>query len=173
MHGANSFVTVVSVLTSSTEPYGSVYSSSPICTPWLTHIPRRVTWCPYLWRKVEAQITAARQAVLDQQGHFVGEADLDRVGQGRGLAEVDKVLEGEGERDGLAELDLDRLARLLDARVLPQGDGAVADVALARELDAVLARVDGDCAASVSKCAPQKKQFRLAYPTQTWLSDLS
>jgi hypothetical protein len=109
---------------------------------------RRIT---YLWREVETQITASRQGVLDQQGHLVGEADLDLGRQRRGLAEVDEVLEGEGERDGLAELDLDRLVRLLDARVLPQRDGPVADVALARELDAVLAGVDGDCAEFVSR----------------------
>lgn len=99
----------------------------------------------YLWREVEAQITAASQNVLDKQGHLVGEADPDRGRQSRGLAEVDEVLEGEGEGDGLAKLDLDRLVGLLHARMLPQRDRPVANVALAGELDAVLVCVDGDC----------------------------
>jgi hypothetical protein len=56
--------------------------------------------------------------------------------------------------------------------VLPQRDGPVTDVALARELDAVLACVDGDCAESVSACfLPKKDEF--AYPTRTWPSDPS
>ena len=36
--------------------------------------------------------------------------------------------------------------------MLPEGDGTVANVTLARELDAVLARIDGNCAGYVNSC---------------------
>jgi hypothetical protein len=90
-------------------------------------------------------VAVAREVELDQQRHLVGQANLD-LGRQRGrLAEVGQVLEREGQRDGLAELDLDALVGLVEIGVLPERDGSVADVALARELDAVLVRIDSDC----------------------------
>lgn len=62
----------------------------------------------------------------------------------RSFAEVDEVFEGEGQRDGLGEVNLDVLRGLVDVGVAAQGDGAVADVAAAGELDAVLRSVDRD-----------------------------
>jgi len=38
---------------------------------------RFMTGMTYLWREVEAQVTAPRQGVFDQQRDLVGEADLD------------------------------------------------------------------------------------------------
>lgn len=99
---------------------------------------------PYLRGQVEPQIAAASQVVLHKQRDLVAKADLDLVGEGRGLAEVDKILEREGQRHGLAQLNLDVLLGLLDVGVAAQRDGPVADVALAREFDAVLARLNGD-----------------------------
>lgn len=100
----------------------------------------------YLWRQVEAQITTrlARELVRDEQRHLVRQANRDLVGETRSLAEVDEIFEGECQRDGLAELDLNVLFVVFYIGVLSQGDGAVADVAAAGELDAVLARVNCD-----------------------------
>lgn len=103
-----------------------------------------------LGRKVEAQKTAPGQAVLHQQRHLVGEADLDLVGEHGGLAEVDEILEGESQVDGLGQLNVDVELGLVDVGVAAQGDGAIADVAQARELDPVFARLDGNCAPLVS-----------------------
>lgn len=108
--------------------------------------------CAYLWREVEAEVAVAGQGVLDQQGHLVRQANLDRVGQPRSLAEVDEVLEREGQRNGLAELDLNGLLRLLDVGMLAERDRAVANVALGRELDAVLGRLDCNCAQCLLVC---------------------
>lgn len=99
----------------------------------------------YLWREVEAQITARpRELVRDEQWYLVGQADRDLARETRGLAEVDEVFEGEGQRHGLGELDLDILLLILDVGVLSQGDGTIADVAAAAELDSVLACVNCD-----------------------------
>lgn len=101
----------------------------------------------YLGRKIEPQIRASRNVVLDQQRHLVREADLDGAAQRARLAKVDEVLEREREGDGLAQLNLDILRGLVDIGVLAEGDAAVANVALAAELDAVLARLDVDALA--------------------------
>jgi len=126
----------------------------------------------YLGREIEPQITAASQCVLNQEGHFVRQAKLNTVGERRCLAEVDKVLEGEGKGDGLAELDLNSLRRLLYIGMLAQGHGSVANVALGRELDAVLACLDGDYAVPLVRKTPAKPIFSKAtYQIQTWPSN--
>ena len=101
----------------------------------------------YLRRKIEPQIRASRNVVLDQKRHLVRQADLDRARQRARLAKVDQVLEREREGHGLAKLDLDILRGLIDIGVLTKRDAAVTDIALAAELDAVLARLDVDALA--------------------------
>lgn len=102
--------------------------------------------CAYLRGEVETEVAVACEGVLDQKGHLVRQTELDCARQCRRLAKVHKVLEREGQRNGLTELDLNSLVRFLDVRVLAQRDRAVADVALGRELDAILGRLDSDCA---------------------------
>lgn len=99
----------------------------------------------HLGGQVEAKVAAARQVVLNQQRHLARQADLDLVGQGRRLAKVDQVLERKGERHGLRQLNVDVELGLLDVGVAAQRHRAVADVAVARELDAVLGRLNVDC----------------------------
>lgn len=64
--------------------------------------------------------------------------------EGGGLAKVDEVLEGEGERNRLGQLDVNVLFRLVNVGVAAEGDGSIADVAGAGELDSVLAGIEGD-----------------------------
>jgi hypothetical protein len=91
----------------------------------------------YLGSEVEPQIAVVLYTVLDEQGNFAGQAKLDRVGQATGLAEVCEVLQGEGKRDRLGQVDLDVLAGLVYAAVLPELNGAGSDITLAGELDAL------------------------------------
>jgi hypothetical protein len=88
------------------------------------------------------------EPVLDQERHLVGQADLDPGREIGGLAEVDQVFEREGQRDGLAQFNVDTQILLIDVGVGSQRDSAVADVAAAAELDTVLASVDCDCTGS-------------------------
>lgn len=81
--------------------------------------------------QVEAQITATRQVVLNQQRNLARQANLDLARQGSSLAEVDEVLEGESQRHGLRKLNVDVELRLLDVGVAAEGDGAVANIAIA------------------------------------------
>jgi hypothetical protein len=89
----------------------------------------------YLGGEVEPQIAVVLYTVLDEQGNFAGQAKLHRVGQTTGLAEVCEVLQGEGERHRLGQVDLNVLAGLVYAAVLPELDRAGSDVTLAGELD--------------------------------------
>lgn len=82
------------------------------------------------------------QAVLNEQGHLLGQVQLDGGGQVGGLAEVDKVLEGEGQSDGFGQGDFDILLGLLDIGVGANGNGSVTDVAGTGELDTLLAGLD-------------------------------
>lgn len=75
-----------------------------------------------LWCKVETQVAATGEVVLDQERHLAGEADLDLVRQGSGLAEVDQVLEGEGQRNGLRQLNVDVQIGLVNVGVASQSD---------------------------------------------------
>lgn len=75
-----------------------------------------------LWCKVETQVTATREVVLNQERHLAGEADLDLARQGSGLAEVDQVLEGEGQRNGLRQLNIDVQIGLVNVGVASQSD---------------------------------------------------
>lgn len=122
------------------------YSSSPI---WFDNVSIGDTFVgnqeTNLGREVEAQVAAAREVVLDQERHLAGQADLHLVGQGGGLAEVDQVLERKGQGNGLRQLNVDVVLGLVDGGVASQRDGAVANVAVARELDAVLGGLDADC----------------------------
>ena len=99
----------------------------------------------YLGSQVEPEIAVVGQAVLDEKWHLVAEAQLALPAEAGGLAEVDEVLEGEGEGDGLGEVDLDVLGLVVDVGVLAEGDGAVADVTGAGELDALLGALNRDC----------------------------
>lgn len=99
----------------------------------------------YLGSKVEAQVAATREVVLDEQRYLVGQADLDLGGQGSGLAKVDKVLEGEGQGHGLSKLNIDIHLRLLNVGVAAESDGTVTNVTVGGELDAVLGGLDADC----------------------------
>jgi hypothetical protein len=116
------------------------YSSSPIYRRSASEaLQRDAQWMwtksrrgrTYLWRKVEPQETAASQTILYQERYFVRETYLNGFGQSLGLAEVDEVFEGESERDGLGELDVDVLLGVLDILVASQGNGAIANVAVA------------------------------------------
>lgn len=98
----------------------------------------------HLGSQVEAEVAAARQVVLDKQRHLARQANLDLAGQTSSLAKVDEVLERESQRDGLRQLNVDVEVRLLDVGVAAQRDGAVANVTVARELDAVLGSLDAD-----------------------------
>lgn len=90
-------------------------------------------------------MTLVLKGIFDQEWHLVGQADLDLVGESRGLAEVDKVFQRKCQRDRLAELNFDIQLGLINVGVASEGDGTVANVARAAELDAVLARIDRDC----------------------------
>jgi hypothetical protein len=98
-----------------------------------------------LWCKVEAQVAATREVVLNQERHLTGEADLDLSGQGSSLAEVDQILERKGQGHGLRQLNVDIQLGLVDVGVASQSDGAVTNVTVARELDAVLGSLNADC----------------------------
>ena len=102
----------------------------------------------YLGGQIEPEITASGQRVLHQKRHLARQADLDRVGECRRLAKVDKVLERECEGHRLAQLNLNRLRRLLHIAVLAQRHRAVANIALGRELDAIFGSVDRDYTAA-------------------------
>lgn len=82
------------------------------------------------------------QPVFDEKRNLVRQAELDTVRQAASLAEVDEVLEGECKSDRLGEVDLDVLLGLVDVCVVAQCHGAVTNVALARELDALLCGFD-------------------------------
>lgn len=84
------------------------------------------------------------EAVLNQQWHLLRQVQHYRVGQIGGLAEVGEVLEGEGQSDGFREGDGDVLVGLLDVGVLADGDGTVANVTRAGELDTFLACLDNN-----------------------------
>lgn len=77
----------------------------------------------YLGGEVESQVAVVLHAVLDEQGHFAGQTQLDRVGQPARLAEVGQILQREGQRDRFGQIDLDVLARLVHAAVLPELNG--------------------------------------------------
>lgn len=131
---------------------GSVYSSSPICSSACISIRSRIIIdhgrrATYLGRKIEPQIRASRNVVLDQKGHLIRQADLDRARQRARLAKVDEVLERERQAHGLAQLNLDILGGFINIGVLAESNAAVADIALAAELDAVLGRLDVDALA--------------------------
>jgi hypothetical protein len=98
----------------------------------------------YLWRQIESEVAATGEVVLHEEGNLGGQADLDLVGESRGLAEVDQVLEGEGQRDRLAQLDVNVQLGLLYVGVASEGDGTVADISSAGKLDAILAGIDSD-----------------------------
>lgn len=98
----------------------------------------------HLGSKVEAQPAGSLHCVLHQQWHFAGQANLDLCRQCRCLAEVDQVLERKGQRHGFAQLNLHVLLWLLHILVATQRHCAATNVALARELDSVLAGVDVD-----------------------------
>lgn len=106
----------------------------------------RVVYNAYLGGEVEPEVGVVGKAVLNKQRHLVAEAKLDLTTEAGGLAEVDKVLEGEGKGDGLGKADLDVLLLVLDVGVLAKGDGTVANVASASELDTLLCALNGDCA---------------------------
>lgn len=86
----------------------------------------------------------ATQTVLYQQRHLLGQVQRYRAGQVGGLAEVDEVLEGEGQSDGFGEGNGDVLVGLVDVGVLADGDGTVANVTRAGELDTFLASLDNN-----------------------------
>lgn len=94
--------------------------------------------------QVEAQVTSACYEILHQERHFVREADLDSVRERLRLAEVDKVFQGEGERDGLGQLDVDIQVLLIGILVVSQGDGTIANIAGARELNTILGGLNGN-----------------------------
>ena len=98
----------------------------------------------YLRGQVESQVTGARESVLNEQRHLLGQVQLDGRGQVGGLAEVDKVLKGEGQGDGFGQRDGDILFGLVDVGVGADGHGAVTNVARAGELDALLASLNDD-----------------------------
>jgi hypothetical protein len=98
----------------------------------------------YLGGKEKAQV-AASEAVLDTKRHFLRQAQVNLGRQSGSLAEVDQVLEGEGQSNRLAKLDGNILLWLIDVGVLADGDGAVANVALTRELDAFLCGLNDNC----------------------------
>ena len=106
---------------------------------------------PYLWREIESQVAVARERILNKQGHLSGKAQLDLLGKSCGLAKVDKVLERESQRHRLRQLNLHIQIRLLHVGVAAQRHGAIANVTIARELDAVLGRLDVDCNAVASE----------------------
>jgi len=132
----------------------------------------------YLGREVEPQVAAARQGVLDQQGHLVRQADLDLGCKSGRLAEVDQVLEGECKGDGLAEIDLNGIVLLilLNGGMLSQRDGAVANLASGRELDTILGSFNRHCSQILVRNRPntRKGKFRVkiaydpTYQTRTW-----
>lgn len=87
---------------------------------------------------------ATSEIVLNKQRNLLRQAELDLGRQVRGLAEVDEVLEGEGKGDGLGERKRNVLVGLVHVGMLADGDGAVPDVTLARELDSFLRSLDGN-----------------------------
>ena len=89
-------------------------------------------------------MTPTLQVVLDQQRDLIAQTQLHATAQPRRLAEIDQVLERKGERDGLAEGNVDVQLRLVDVGVRAEGGGAGADVAVAGELDAFFCAFDGD-----------------------------
>jgi hypothetical protein len=99
----------------------------------------------YLGGEVEPQIAVVLDTVLNKQGDFARQAKLDRVGQPARLAEVRQVLQGERKGDGFGQVDFDILAGLVYAAVLPQLDGAGANVTLAGKFDTLLCALDRDC----------------------------
>lgn len=102
----------------------------------------------YLGGEVEAEVTASREVVLNQQRNLVGEADLDLGGESGGLAEVDEVLEGEGQGDGLGELNVDVELGLVHVGVAAEGDGTITDITVGGELDTVLGGLNANYAPS-------------------------
>lgn len=75
-----------------------------------------------LWCKVETQVAATGEVVLNQERHLAGEADLDLARQGSSLAEVDQVLERESQRNGLRQLNVDIQIGLVNVGVASQSD---------------------------------------------------
>ena len=67
------------------------------------------------------------------------------VAEATGLTEIRQVLEGEGECDRLGKVDFDVVLWLVDVRVRSKRHGAVPNVAIAFERDAILCAFDGDC----------------------------
>ena len=117
----------------------------------------------YLRGQVEPEIAVVGQAVLNEQGNLVAEAELHLAAETGGFAEVDEVLEREGQGDGLGKTDLDVLLGVLDVGVLTQGDRAVTNVTGAGKLDALLCALDGDCC--VSACC-RACSVQLVQPTR-------
>lgn len=97
----------------------------------------------YLGGQVEPQVAAA-QTVLNQEGHLLRQVQGYGGGQVGGLAEVDKVLKREGQGDRFRQRDGSVLLGLVDVGVLADGDRAVTNVTLARELDTLLRGLNND-----------------------------
>lgn len=97
----------------------------------------------YLWCEVEPQVAVVRERILYEQRHLVRQAKPDPAGQATSLAEVGKVLEGESEGNWLGKLDADIVVWLVDVAVAAKGNGAGANVAIARELDTLLCALNG------------------------------
>jgi hypothetical protein len=125
--------------------FPTLYSSSPIYEvqrQYFVDIEALIT--AYLWCEVEPQEAVVAQAVFHQKRDLVAEAELHRLAESTSLAEVGEVFEGEGKGDGLGEVDLHVLVFILDVGVLAECYGAVTDVAVALEADAVLCAFDGN-----------------------------
>lgn len=97
----------------------------------------------YLRGQVEPQVAAA-QTVLNQEGHLLRQVQGYRGGQVGGLAEVDKVLKREGQSNRFRQRNGSVLLGLVDVGVLADGNGAVTNVTLARELDTLLGGLNND-----------------------------
>jgi hypothetical protein len=98
----------------------------------------------YLRREVEPQIAVVLHTVLDKQWHLAGQTEFDGVRQSTRLAEVREILQRKGEGHGLGQVNLDVLAGLVHTAMLPELNGAGANVTLASELDAFLRAFNGD-----------------------------
>lgn len=92
--------------------------------------------------KVVSDKAQALHLVLHAEGEVGDELELHLAGERGRLREVDEVLEREGRRHGLHDAD-DRLALVVRAPALLDGDVPVADVAGGAEADLVLDHSEG------------------------------